>query len=177
MAPVYYGAMLILFRVIHILFGVFWAGTAMFTAVFLIPSVRALGPAGGPVMQQIGQVRKLPVYFMTAGLLTVLSGLGLYWRASGGFTKREWLGSGTGMTFGIGAVLALVAMTIGIALATPASKRAGILGAQMAAGGRPSPEQQAEMQGLQAKLGLYSKLAASLLLLTTVAMAVARYVP
>ena len=34
MAPVYYGAMLILFRVIHILFGVFWAGTAMFTAVF-----------------------------------------------------------------------------------------------------------------------------------------------
>jgi hypothetical protein len=177
MAPLYYRAMLILFRLIHILGGVFWAGTAMFTAAFLIPSVRALGPGGGPVMQQIAQVRKLPVYFMTAGFLTVLSGLGLYWRAAGGFTNKDWLRSGSAMTFGIGAVLALVAMTIGIALATPTAKRAGILGAQMAAAGRPSPEQLAEMQALQAKLGLYSKLAAALLLLTTAAMAVARYVP
>lgn len=170
--------MLILFRLIHILFGVFWAGTAIFTAVFLVPTVRALGPGGGPVMQQIGQKRKLPVYFLTAGFLTVLSGIGLYWRASGGFTNREWLGSGTGMTFGIGAVLAILAMTIGIVVATPTAKRAGALGAAIASGGRPpTPEQAAEMQRLQARLGMASALGALLLTLTTAAMAIARYVP
>ena len=52
--------MLILMRLVHIVGGVFWAGTAMFTVVFLIPAVRALGPAGGPVMQEIAEKRKLP---------------------------------------------------------------------------------------------------------------------
>ena len=69
--------MLILLRFIHVLFGVFWAGTAMFTAAFLIPAVRALGPAGGPVMQQIAQKQKLPVYFLVAGIFTVVALPGL----------------------------------------------------------------------------------------------------
>ena len=87
--------MIITLRLIHILAGAFWAGSAIFTAAFLIPSIRALGPAGGPVMQQIAQVRKLPVYFFGAGTLTVLSGIGLYSRASGGFTN-QWMRSGPG---------------------------------------------------------------------------------
>ena len=97
--------MLITLRLIHILAGAFWVGTAVFTAAFLIPSIRALGPAGGPVMHQIAQVRKLPLYFLGAGVLTVLSGIGLYSKASGGFTN-QWMQSGPGMTFGIGAVFA-----------------------------------------------------------------------
>src|SRR5215216_3416309 len=105
--------MIIILRLLHILGGVFWAGTAIFTAVFLIPSIRALGPGGGPVMQQIAQVRKLPLYFMGSGVITVLSGIGLYWRASGGFSNA-WMRSGPGTTFGVGAVFALVAMFIGI---------------------------------------------------------------
>ena len=169
--------MLITFRLIHILAGVFWAGTAMFTAGFLIPSVRALGPAGGSVMQQIGQVRKLPTYFLTAGILTVLSGTGLYWSASGGFTN-EWMRSGPGITFGIGATFGLAAMIVGIFVASPTAKRAGALGAAMASGGKPpSPEQQAEMGRLQAKLGKAATLGAALLVCATAAMAVARYIP
>ena len=168
--------MLIILRLIHIVAGVFWAGTAMFTAAFLIPSVRALGPAGGPVMQQIGQVRKLPVYFLTAGVLTVLSGLGLYWRASGGF-RNLWMLSGPGITFGLGALFALAAMSIGVFVASPMAKRAGALGAAMASAGKPSPEQVAEMQRLQTRLGKMSVLGAALLTLTTITMAVARYIP
>jgi uncharacterized membrane protein len=169
--------MLITLRFIHVLFGVFWAGTAMFTAIFLIPSIRALGPAGGPVMQQIAQVRKLPVYFMGAGFLTVLSGLGLYWHDSAGFTNG-FMRSGGGMTFGIGAALAILAMAVGLAVASPAAKRAGALGAAIAAGGKPpSPEQMAEMQKLQERAGKASALGALLLTLTTIAMAVARYIP
>jgi len=168
--------MLILLRLTHILFGVFWAGTAIFNAVFLIPAVRSLGPAGGPVMQEIAGKRKLPVYFFISGILTVLSGFGLYWHDSAGFTNG-FMRSAGGMTFGAGAVLALVAVLLGVFVVTPAAIRAGKLGAEMAAGGRPpTPEQAAEMQRLQATLGKMAVVAAGLLTLTTIAMAVARYV-
>ena len=82
------------------------------------------------------------------------------------------------MTFGIGAVLALVAMCIGIFVASPAGMRASALGATIAAAGKPpTAEQVVEMQRLQARLGVASTLGAALLALTTIAMAVARYVP
>src|SRR5215203_1973694 len=142
--------MLITLRLIHILAGAFWAGTAIFTVAFLIPTIRALGPAGGPVMQHITQVRKLPLYFLGAGILTLISGIGLYSRASAGFSNA-WMRSGQGTTFGIGAVLA-------------------------GAGRPPSPEQQAEMQRLQARMGKTSLVTTTLLVGATAAMAVARYI-
>ena len=168
--------MLILLRIIHVLFGVFWVGTAIFNAVFLIPTVRALGPAGGAVMQEIAEKRKLPIYFFISGILTVLSGIGLYWHDSAGFTNG-FMHSAGGMTFGFGGLLALITLLLGIFVITPAAIRASKLGAAIAAGKKPpTPEQAAEMQGLQAKLGTMAVLAASLLTLTTIAMAVARYV-
>jgi uncharacterized membrane protein len=168
--------MLILFRVIHVLFGVFWVGTAIFNAVFLIPTVRALGPAGGAVMQEIGEKRKLPIYFFISGILTVLSGFGLYWYDSAGFTN-DFMRSAGGMTFGFGGLLALITLLLGIFVITPAAIRASKLGAAMAAAKKPPAlEQAAEMQRLQAKLGKMGGVAAGLLTLTTIAMAVARYV-
>jgi uncharacterized membrane protein len=168
--------MLILLRLIHVLFGVFWAGTAIFNAAFLLPAVRALGPAGGPVMNEIAQKRKLPIYFFISGILTVLSGFGLFWHDSAGFTN-DFMRSAGGMTFGTGGLLALVTLLLGIFVITPAAIRASKLGATMASAGKPpTPEQAAEMQKLQAKLGKLGMLAAVLLTLTTIAMAVARYV-
>jgi hypothetical protein len=168
--------MLILLRLTHVLFGVFWAGTAMFNAIFLIPAVRALGPAGGHVMQEIAAKRKLPVYFLVAGILTVLSGLALYWHDSAGFSNHEFMRSAGGVTFGIGGLFALTAVLIGIFVVTPAAMRAAKLGAAIAAGGKPTPEQAAEMQRLQVRLGMMAMLAAGLLTITTICMAVARYV-
>ena len=168
--------MLILLRITHVVFGVFWVGTAIFNAVFLIPTVRALGPAGGPVMQEIAEKRKLPIYFFISGILTVLSGFGLYWYDSEGFTNG-FMRSAGGMTFGAGGLLALITLLLGIFVITPAAIRASKLGAAMAAAKKPpAPEQAAEMQRLQAKLGQMGGVAAGLLTLTTIAMAVARYV-
>jgi uncharacterized membrane protein len=168
--------MILILRIIHILSGVFWTGTAMFTVLFLIPAVRALGPAGGPVMHQIGEKRKLPVYFMIAGFLTILSGIGLYSMASGGFSN-EWMHSGAGRTFGIGAIFALIAMVVGLAVAGPTAKRLGALAGTIAQAGKPTPEQQAEVGRLQAKMGKAGTLGAALLVCATIAMAVARYIP
>jgi hypothetical protein len=163
-------------RLVHILGGVFWVGSAVFMAAFLAPTVRAIGPAGGQVMQQLAQVRKLPIYMMSAMALTLLSGITLYWRASGGFTNT-WPSSGAGITYGIGGVLALLGATIGVTVSMPSARRLGVIAATAAkSGGPPSSDQMAEIQRLQGRMTTASQYVAVLLMLATAAMAVARYV-
>jgi uncharacterized membrane protein len=106
----------LVFRLIHIVSGVFWVGGAIFIAMFLLPTLRSVGPAGGPVMSYLVQVRKLPLYMMGAAILTVLSGLGLYRRDSAGFVGT-WVRSGTGLVFSLGALLGLGAVGLGMGVA------------------------------------------------------------
>lgn len=162
-------------RLVHVLAGVFWVGSAIFMAAFLGPTVRTIGPAGGQVMQQLAQVRKLPVYLMTAMALTLLSGITLYGIASSWFSNG-WVHSGPGMTFGIGGIIAILGATIGTTISMPSARRLGALAGSIAkGGGPPSPEQAAEMQRLQKRMSTATSYAASLLVLATAAMAVARY--
>ncbi len=166
----------LLFRLLHIVAGVFWVGTILFFARFLFPAAEALGPAAGPVMDYLTRVKKMPQALLGAGIVNVLSGLGLYWRDSGGF-QSEWMRSPTGTVFGIGALLALIAMGYGIAVNKPAAERLGALAGEIkAGGGPPTPAQTAEMQALQVRLKSALRVVASLLSLTTVAMALARYI-
>jgi uncharacterized membrane protein len=164
-------------RLIHILSGAFWVGAIVFMAGFLMPALRAVGPAGGPVMQQLAQVRRFPIYMMAAVILTVLSGIALYWRDSNGFSG-PWIHSGPGRVFGLGGVLAIIAAAIGMAVASPTAKRMGALAASIHNAGRPpSPDQVAQMQQLQSRMISATRLVAALVVLAVSAMAVARYTP
>src|SRR5512132_1177730 len=49
-------ALLYALRFTHIVVGVFWVGTIVFVAFYLLPTMRAVGPAAGPVMQELTQV-------------------------------------------------------------------------------------------------------------------------
>jgi uncharacterized membrane protein len=166
-----------LLRVVHVLIGVLWVGTVVFMAAFLMPSIRAAGPAGGAVMQQLVQSRRLPRWLMSAAILTIASGIGLYWVDSAGF-QSAWLGSGPGRVFGLGGTFAILAFILGMVVNFPTARRLTALAARVQGSGRPpAPEEAAEMQRLQARLGRASVAAAGLLVLATLAMAVARYVP
>ena len=164
-------------RLIHIIAGVFWVGSVMFATYLLSPSLRALGPGAGPVMNQLARVRKMPLVMMTAGIATIGAGIWLLIIDSAG-DPGTWMRSGTGQTFSIGGGLAIVAFIVGMAVNLPASKRLGAIGAAVAArGGPPTPEEASELQRLQARMGIASHIVALLLILTTAAMALARYVP
>ncbi|MEO8294664.1 MAG: hypothetical protein ABI613_04035 [Gemmatimonadota bacterium] len=170
------GTTIILLRLIHILSGVFWVGSVLFVARFLMPALRAIGPASGPVMQQLTQVRKLPLFMMIVAILTILSGITLYWQDSGGFTGA-WIDSAPGRVFGLGGILAIVAGIIGMAINTPTGRKMGELGAAIGrSNGPPSPEQVAEIGRLQGKMYSSMQVVAVLLVLATAAMAIARYV-
>lgn len=167
---------IILLRVLHIVGGLFWVGAAVFIAAFLGPSLRAAGPAGGAVMSHLTQARRLPIWMMVAMSVTLIAGFLLYWAdaRTGGST---WLGSGPGRTFGLGGLLAVAGGVVGMAVTAPTGRKLGTLGAAMAAAGRPpTADELATMQSLQRRLATAAALVAVLVVLATVAMAVARYV-
>lgn len=168
-------ALLIVARLLHVLLGVFWAGTLIFTAFFLVPAIAEAGPDGAKVMAGVQRRRFMDVMPAVA-LLTILSGLWLYWKISGGF-DHHWMHTPTGLAYGIGGVLAIMAFGIGIGVMRPAMKRVGGLAAGAAQ--EPDPAKRERMMGEVARLRRRSatagSLVATLLTIATALMGVARY--
>ena len=82
-------AELLTLRTVHVVAGVFWAGTAIFVAGFVEPVARSLGPDGGRFMEGLVKKQRLPLFMELATVLTLATGLMLYWRASAGLESRR----------------------------------------------------------------------------------------
>lgn len=164
----------LLARVLHVALGVFWAGTLVFNAAFLLPSIRDAGPEGAKVAGGLMRRRFLDIMPVVA-LVTVLSGLYLYWRVSAGFAP-DYMGSGPGIAYGVGSVAAVVAMGFGIGVMRPSMLRAATL-TQSAAGlaGAEATQALANAQALRARAGAAGRVVAWLLTVATLTMALARY--
>lgn len=139
----------IVLRLIHIFAGTIWVGAAFFNALFLEPAARAAGAEGGRFMERL--VTKTPfVKYMTASsLLTVFSGVVLYWLDSG--LRLNWITSREGLIFTIGALAGLAAYATGQFVVGPTAARIGALGHEIAAGGPPTTVQMGQMSLLQAR--------------------------
>ena len=167
--------MMLILRVIHIICGVYWAGAILFVATYLEPSVRAAGPDGAKVMQAMMQRRFLDVMPAVA-LFTILTGIELYRRVSGGFDPA-WIGSGYGTSITVGAVAALVAFTIGVSVMRPAAKRMGpmVQQAMQLPEGTERASRMAEVQRLRRRSAVAGRWVAALLAVAVIGMGAARY--
>jgi len=163
-------------RFLHILFGVFWAGTLIFNAIYLGPAMSEAGPDAAKVMAGI-QKRRFMDVMPAVAIITILSGFWLYWRISGGFDPA-WSRSPTGITYGIGAVLAIIALGIGVGVLRPTMMR--IMRTAAEAGQATDPAHRetlmATLPALRRRSAAAGQAVALLLALTVVCMAVARYV-
>jgi uncharacterized membrane protein len=166
--------LLLLVRLLHVGLGVFWAGTLMFSALFLLPAIRDAGPDGAKVAAGLMRRRFLDWLPAVAGL-TVLSGFWLYWRASAGFSSG-YMRSATGMAYGLGGVAAVLALGLGLAIVRPSMLRAATLsqGAALASG-QERDAQLATAQALRARAAAAGRIVAGLLALAAATMAVGRY--
>jgi len=167
--------LLLLLRLVHVVGGALWVGMAVYTAVFLVPSIEEAGPDGGKVMAAL-QRRGILTVLPALAVVTLLSGVWLYWRAAGG-QPGAFGRSGPGLAFGVGGVASLAAYAIGILVLRPSMMRAGSL---MAGIGPALPEAEraarlGEARRLRARGASAGRLVAGLLLLAVGAMAVARY--
>ena len=165
---------LLLLRVVHVVAGVFWAGTVLFVVHFLEPAVRDAGPDGGRVMQALQKRRYMDVLPATAAL-TLLSGYGIYWRVFGRLFPGPGA-SGPELTLGIGGLAALAAFVVGVTVLRPSALRVGPLGAQLA---QAEPDEKealgAEIARTRNRVRVAGRTVAALLGLATLSMAVGRY--
>lgn len=165
----------LLMRILHVFLGVFWAGTMIFVATLLMPSVRDSAPEGAKVMLALmrrGYMNILPV----AALLTLLSGFWLYWNLMTTIGPI-WAGSMSARVYGVGALAALAGFALGISVLRPNGKK--MQGLMESAASTPEGPARAaiveQMTAPRAKMATTAPWVAALLAVATICMAVARY--
>lgn len=159
-------------RIIHIGFGAFWVGSAVFLVFVVEPRVRALGPAiQGPVMGAIGKAAG-PL-LGGSGAISIAAGiylaLRLRWNTLDSFFDTGW-----GWAIGLGFVLSIAAFFLGLTTGLLVG-RMGKMAAALS-GGPPSPDDKAAMGKLSGQIRTVGRTTAIILLLAVGTMASARFV-
>lgn len=168
-------AEIIVLRLVHVLGGIFWVGSVTFNAVFLLPTLAALGPGAGPVMAGLQQ-RRMTTVLPIVAVLTILSGLRLMQVTSAGFAD-DYFASGPGIAYSVGGLLAITGFAVGMVFTRPAMARAGSLAAQMAGVADDAARSAlgAEIARLRSRGTRGNVVMVALVGLAAVTMAVARY--
>jgi hypothetical protein len=152
----------LLARVVHVLLAAMWLGLVAFIALFLLPSLKDSGAGGGAVMTALVR-RRLTAITATLGGVTVVTGLWLYWRFTGGFDPAL-AGSMPARVFGTGAIAGMLALILDGALVGKNLKRLS---------GASAPMDVAAARGRAAR---YAKIVLVLQAIALATMAVAHYV-
>lgn len=164
-----------LMRFVHVFAGILWVGAGFLFLFFISPSVKATAPNGQKFMQYFIVRRKYPVFMGTVAILTVLSGVFLYWRYASG-DLAGWLQTGPGLGFTIGSITAILVIPLGFFFLAPRTERLGVLSAQLeTAGGPPNPDQLDEIEKLDKELHTLEWIDFILLFISVLTMATARY--
>ena len=163
-------------RVLHVLLAGVWLGAVFFTTVFLSPAIFQTGPAGGQVMSAIVR-RGMQPFLASIGGITVLTGIYLFWRFTGGFDPVV-SSSRAGMAFSIGALAGVIALILGGSVVGRSARKADAVGARLAST-PDGPERAAlmsEMKTLQARIQSFSQIVLVLRLIAMASMALGHYI-
>jgi len=164
----------IVLRFAHVGFGALWVGMMAFQVFFLTPALADVGPDAGKFMGALMK-RKLPVAMPLFGLITIVSGMWLFSRMSGG-NIGAMMQTTMGKAFGFGGLVALLAFLIGVIVMRPAMMRTVKLSEALpTTPPADRPAVQAELQKLRDRGTLLGKVVMWMMLFTLAAMAVARY--
>ena len=161
-------------RFSHVFFGALWVGMMAFQVFFLGPALAEAGPDAGKVMGGLMK-RRIPVIMPIFALITLVSGMWLFQRMSGG-NMGALMADPMGKAFAFGGAVALIAFLIGVIVMRPAMMRSmKLMEAMPAASPAERASMQAELQRLRARGNILGNVVAVMLLVTLAAMAVARY--
>ena len=163
---------MVFMRVLHIGFGVLWAGAGLSIILILGQRLRALGPGyQRPVMRTIARVIA-PMLGISGGV-TILVGLAMALRISNGnhslFTSTGW-----GWAILVGLVVSVAAFIFGLTLGNTASRAAALGGS-----GEDGPSSSADagqLQALSSRTAMLGHVTAGLVFVGVLSMAVARFV-
>lgn len=169
-------AEIIVLRLIHIVTAILWVGSGLFTSFFLIPALAGSPAAMGQVMAGLTR-RRLFLTLQIAAGLTILSGLRLLWIDSAGFAG-SYFATGTGRTFAISGVSAILAAVFNFGVARPTMVRASAVANSLADSADPAEKARLtqELDKLRRRATVAATLSVSFGILAASGMAIARYV-
>lgn len=167
--------LMIVMRIIHNISGVFGAGTAFFMISFVASTVIATGAEGQKFMQQLALRSRFTTAMLAVAVLTVLSGLVMYWQIFE-FQLRA-LSTGYGLVLTLGAIASFIGFLTGYFMQNRTTQRMKAISAAIpTSGGKPPPEQQTEMKALSETVARGGQITAVMLALALLGMSIAQYV-
>lgn len=162
-------------RALHVLIGAVWIGAVAMTSLFVMPAMQDAGAGAGPVIGALMR-RKIHAFMASIGGLTVLTGLYLYYRFTGGFDPAL-SGTRAAMVFGTGGIAGLIALIIGGAVVSRNAKKMGALAARLATASEPDRASiAADMGAARARAANASRVVLVLQVIAIVLMAIGHYV-
>jgi uncharacterized membrane protein len=169
------GVYVLVFRLIHILGGIFWVGSVALFTLFVAPAAAEVGPGAGPLVANLVVKRRVVRFIVAAGATTIVAGGFMYWHewdaagSLGAFLETDY-----GRALTSGAVLAVIAFAIGVSIVMPGVEDAVRLGSRMAASNGAPGEGIERFQALQTRNRRASRTVLTLLVLSSAAMATAQ---
>ncbi|HZP47054.1 MAG TPA: hypothetical protein VFB07_00870 [Vicinamibacterales bacterium] len=166
----------LVFRAVHVAAAAVWIGSHIFSTFMLVPAIDAAGPSGGQVMMRINQ-RGIVAYMLSVALLTLVTGLALFWRFTGGFDPAV-AATHAGIAFGFGGTAGILAGIIGGGVIGRNAKRVAAIGGQLAT--TPDGEEKIHLvrqaTALRRRMKIGSQWVTVLQAIAVVLMALAHYV-
>ena len=168
-------ALFLSLRAAHVLLAAVWVGATVFTSILLMPVIESSGPIGGQIMQSL-EKKGMTAFFGAMGGITVLTGIYLYWRFTGGFDP-EVSRSHAGMAFGIGGVCGLLAVIIGGSVIGRSSRKMlGVMEQLPKASDAQKAALMQEAAMLRGRMKTFGTLVLLLQVVALLTMAVAHYI-
>jgi uncharacterized membrane protein len=163
-------------RAAHVLLAAAWLGTVAFIYLFLSPALDEMGPSGAALMTTMGRRGFHPLIAAIGGT-TVLTGLWLYWRFTGGFDPTASATMGA-RVFGAGGVAGILALVIGGAIVGRTVKKLEALAAKVPATTDAAARTAllAEIGATKRRMAVFGKIVLALQVVALLCMAVGHYV-
>ena len=163
---------MVILRLLHIVFGVYWAGSALFFAGILQPRLQKLGPS---IQGQV-TAALIPIIGPTtigSAVITIVAGVALALRLRWGHLDT-FLDTGWGWAILIGFLVSIGAITSAISSIVLANR---MIGLRRSIGDRtPTAEEAAQLQRLATRLPRLARSTAVMVLIAIGTMASARFV-
>ena len=163
---------LVVLRLLHIVPGVIWVGTAIFLAWVLQPALAKTGPPHAPALMA-NMLKPMLILLHSSAWMTMVVGVIMAFRVRDPLFDFLW-STDWGTMIWLGFLFSVVGYTLGT-IAGFTNKKMMDIGASLA-GQPPSPEQAVQMGALQKRAILLAKIASLLVVAAVAVMAMAQHV-
>ncbi len=159
-------------RILHIVLGIFWAGTVIFATFILFPQLKKLGPAiEHPVMKAIMRVTSPTM--MVCSVLVLGTGIAMVLRAQ--LPVSAFFTTGWGIIMFIAFIAIVIVLIVGFGILAPSGARMEKLGRSFE-GRQPTAEETEEMGRLTRRIGTADRFNFVLIVIIAIAMPISRFI-